>query len=303
MKRKDFIGKTLATSVLLGAGSFPFEAFAAGGLQKLTILHTNDTHSRIEPFPADSKYPNMGGVAARAALVKKIRGEEKNVLLFDSGDIFQGTPYFNYFRGKLEMELMSMIGYDAATIGNHDFDAGLDGLEKQLPYADFPLLTCNYDFSGTVMEGKTKPFEIFQTNGIKTGVFGLGIELEGLVPTKLFGKTKYKDPVKAANKIAASLKREHGCDFTVCLSHLGYDYGTPKISDVALAKESENIDLILGGHTHTFFEKPVMANNKKNHPVIINQVGWAGLVLGKIDVMFDYTKKRKKIFSDSVKVF
>ena len=303
MRRRNFIGKTLAASALFGAGSFPFEALATGEMQKLTILHTNDTHSRIEPFPADSKYPGLGGVAARASLVKKIRNEEKNVLLFDSGDIFQGTPYFNYFRGKLEMELMSMVGYDAATIGNHDFDAGLDGLEKQLQYAKFPMLTCNYDFSDTVMEGKTKPFEIFETNGIKTGVFGLGIELEGLVPAKLFGKTKYTDPVKAANKVAASLRREYDCDFVVCLSHLGYDYGTPKVSDVVLAKESENIDLILGGHTHTFFEKPEMMNNKKNRPVMINQVGWAGIVVGKIDVVFDYTKKKKKIISDTVKVF
>lgn len=303
MKRREFIGKTLATSVLIGAGNFPFEAFAAGEVHKLTILHTNDTHSRIEPFAADSKYPNMGGVAARTALIKKIRSEEKNVLLFDSGDIFQGTPYFNYFRGKVEIELMSRMGYDAATIGNHDFDAGLDGLAQQLQYATFPMLTCNYDFSGTVMEGKTKPFEIFQTSGIKTGVFGLGIELDGLVPPKLFGKTKYKNPVKAANQMAASLKRDYGCDFTVCLSHLGYDYGTPKVSDVVLAKESENIDLILGGHTHTFFEKPVVTSNKKNCPVIINQVGWGGLVLGKIDVTFDYTKKRKKIFGGTVKVF
>jgi len=303
MRRRDFIGKTLVASALLGTGNFPYEALASGEMQKLTILHTNDTHSRIEPFPADSKYPNMGGVAARTALVKKIRSEEKNVLLFDSGDIFQGTPYFNYFRGKLEMELMSLIGYDAATIGNHDFDAGLEGLEKQLPYATFPLLTCNYDFSETVMEGKTKPFQTFETNGIKTGVFGVGIELEGLVPPKLFGKTKYKDPVKAANQTAAILKREHDCDFTVCLSHLGYDYGTPKVSDVVLAHESENIDLILGGHTHTFFETPIVMKNKKNHPVVINQVGWAGLVLGKIDVVFDYTKKKKNFCGNPVKVF
>ncbi|HXH19774.1 MAG TPA: metallophosphatase [Chitinophagales bacterium] len=303
MKRRDFIGKTLTASALLAARNFPFEALAAGEAIQLTILHTNDTHSRVEPFPADSKFPNMGGVAARASLLKKIRREKKNVLLFDSGDIFQGTPYFNYFRGKLEMELMSMLGYDAATIGNHDFDAGLEGLAKQIAHADFPLLTANYDFSDTVMEGKTKRFHIFQTNGITTGVFGLGIELEGLVPPKLFGKTKYMEPVTAANDTAASLKREHGCDFVVCLSHLGYRYDTPKVSDVTLAQESTDIDLILGGHTHTFFDEPVVVMNKKNHPVVINQVGWGGVVLGKIDVVFDYTKKRKKFFSGTVKVF
>ncbi len=302
MNRRSFINKSLATSALLGAGSFPFAALA-GETMKLTILHTNDTHSRIEPFPADSKYPNMGGAAARTALVKKIRSEEKNVLLFDSGDIFQGTPYFNYFGGMLEMELMSKIGYDAATIGNHDFDAGIEGFNKQLPYANFPFLCANYDFTDTALEGKTQPYVIFEKEKIKTGVFGLGIELEGLVPPKLFGKTRYNEPIKAANVVAKKLKREHDCDFVVCLSHLGYKYDTTKVSDVVLAENSEHIDLILGGHTHTFFDAPVMKRNKRNRPVAINQAGWAGVMLGRIDVQFDQTKKRKTFFSDSVKVF
>ncbi len=303
MKRREFVSKTLLSSALLTAGNFPLRAFDAEGLIKLTILHTNDTHSRVEPFPADSKFPNMGGVASRSSLVKKIRQEEKNVLLFDCGDIFQGTPYFNYFRGLVEMELMSMVGYDAATIGNHDFDAGLDGLAKQMPLANFPMLSANYDFRDTVMEGKTKPFQIFERNGIKVGVFGVGIELEGLVPQKLYGETRYSEPIKRANEIAKMLKKEHGCDFVVCLSHLGYKYDTPKVSDVVLAKNSENIDLILGGHTHTFFQEPVVMKNKKRQPVMINQVGWAGIVLGRIDVVFDHSKKRKNFFSATVKVF
>lgn len=303
MNRRNFIGKSLATTALLGAGSFPFSALAAGEMMKLTILHTNDTHSRIEPFPADSKFPLRGGIAARAALVKKIRGKEKNVLLFDCGDIFQGTPYFNYYGGMLELELMSRVGYDAATIGNHDFDAGIDGLLKQLPFANFPFLTANYDFTDTVMEGKTQPFVIFEKEKVKTGVFGLGIELEGLVPRKLYGKTKYLEPIKAANAVARKLKREHDCDFIICLSHLGYKYDTAKVSDVALAENSEHIDLILGGHTHTFFDAPVVKRNKKGEPVAINQVGWGGVTLGRIDVYFDQTKKKKNLFSDTVKVF
>ncbi len=301
MKRRSFIEKSLVSSALLGAGGFPFEALA-GETLKLTILHTNDTHSRIEPFSSDSKYAGMGGVAARTALVKKIRSEEKNVLLFDSGDIFQGTPYFNYFGGMLELELMSQVGYDAVTLGNHDFDAGLEGLHKQLPFANFPIVSANYDFSETLMENHVKPFHLFETNGIKTGVFGLGIELEGLVPAKLFGKTKYKEPVKIANETAAKLKREHKCDLVVCLSHLGYKYNTTKVSDVTLAAESENIDLILGGHTHTFFDEPVMIKNKSEQPVLINQVGWAGLMLGRLDIVFESTKRRKNIFSHPVKV-
>ena len=303
MNRRNFIGKTLTTSALFGAGSFPLQALAAGEMARLTILHTNDTHSRIEPFPAASKYPNMGGAATRATLVKKIRQEEKNVLLFDSGDIFQGTPYFNYFGGMLELEVMSKIGYDAATIGNHDFDGGIAGLLKQLPFANFPFLCANYDFAETEMAGKTKSYHVFEKNGIKTGVFGLGIELEGLVPPRLFGKTKYLEPIKAANKTAAKLKREHDCNLVVCLSHLGYKYDTSKVSDEVLAKSSEDIDLILGGHTHTFFDAPVMMKNKKNHPVLINQVGWAGIMLGRIDVVFDQTGRGKIFFSDSVKVF
>jgi 5'-nucleotidase len=302
MNRRSFIGKSAATSALLGMGSFPFQALA-GEPMKLTILHTNDTHSRVEPWPMDSKYPNMGGVARRAALVKQIRSEEKNVLLLDAGDIFQGTPYFNYYDGMLEIELMSKVGYDAATIGNHDFDAGVEGLERQLPYATFPFLSANYDFTDTVLEGKTKPYQIFEKENIKTGVFGLGIELEGLVPPRLYGKTKYLDPIKAANAVAKKLKREHDCDFVICLSHLGYKYDTSKVSDIVLAENSEGIDLILGGHTHTFFEAPVMKRNKKGHPVAINQVGWGGVMLGRIDVVFDQTRRRKNFFSDTVKVF
>ncbi|MDZ4846218.1 MAG: metallophosphatase [Chitinophagales bacterium] len=302
MNRRNFINKSLATSALLGVGGFPFQALA-GETMKLTILHTNDTHSRIEPFPADSKFSNRGGVAARAALVKKIRSEEKNVLLFDCGDIFQGTPYFNYYGGMLELELMSKIGYDAATIGNHDFDAGIEGLNKQFPYANFPFLSLNYDFTDTALEGKTQPYVIFEKEKIKTGVFGLGIELEGLVPLKLFGKTKYLEPLKAANVLAKKLKREHDCDFVICLSHLGYKYDTAKISDVVLAENSEYIDLILGGHTHTFFDAPVVKRNKKNVPVAINQVGWGGVTLGRIDVFFDQTKKNKNFFSEMVKIF
>jgi 5'-nucleotidase len=203
----------------------------------------------------------------------------------------------------LELELMSKVGYDAGTIGNHDFDAGVEGLSKQLHHANFPLLSSNYDFTGTPLEGKTKPYVIFEKEKIKTGVFGLGIELEGLVPQKLFGKTQYLDPIKAANVVAKKLKREHDCDFVICLSHLGYKYDTSKVSDMLLAQNSEHIDLILGGHTHTFFEAPVMQRNKKNQPVAINQVGWGGVMLGRIDVVFDASKKRKNFFSDSVKVF
>lgn len=280
-------------SVLLGMGSLPLEAFAAGDVQKLTILHSNDVHSRIEPFPDnDKKYPGMGGMAQKAAMINAIRAQEDNVLLLDAGDIFQGTPYFNFYHGTLEMQLMSAMKYDAATMGNHDFDAGIDGFEKQLVHADFPIIISNYDFSGTVMHDKYLPYKIFQKKEIKVGVFGLGIELKGLVPDALYGATIYQDPIAKSKEMVTILRDQEKCDYIICLSHLGYQYKDQKISDILLAQQTEGIDLILGGHTHTFLDAPVVYKNLADQQVIINQVGWAGVWLGRIDIFFE--KKRTK---------
>lgn len=252
---------------------------------KITILHTNDTHSNIDPFPSNhAKFPGMGGVSRRHALIQKIRQEEEHVLLLDCGDIFQGTPYFNMFGGELEMKLMSEMGYDAATMGNHDFDIGLEGFKKAKSHAKFPFLCANYDFSETILDGETKQYEIFQKGALKIGVFGIGIELNGLVSSTNYGKTKYLDPITIANSVAKELKQKD-CDLIICLSHLGYDYPDSKrISDRKLAQNTSNIDIILGGHTHTFLEKPTIEKNKKGKNVLINQVGYAGLYLGRIDI-------------------
>jgi len=293
MDRRSFIKNSAYTSIVLTTGAFPLMASPfAPEITKLTILHTNDVHSRIEPFPMDGgKNEGLGGVAKRATLIKKIRSEEKNVLLFDAGDIFQGTPYFNFFGGELEMKLMSEMGYDAATIGNHDFDLGVDGLEKQLKHANFPLLVSNYDFSDTVLAGKTNPYKIFNKGGIKIGVFGVGVELKGLVPTSLYKGTLYNDPMEAADKTSKFLKEEERCDFVICLSHLGYKYNENKISDQVLAANSSHINLIIGGHTHTFLNTPDRVANKLSKPVIITQVGWAGIVLGRLDIFFESNEK------------
>ncbi len=292
MKRSHFIQKSLSAGILLGVGSFPFQAFAKGDVRKITILHTNDQHSRIEPFPMDGgKYQGLGGFAQRATLINEIRQQEKNVLLLDSGDIWQGTPYFNKFGGKLEFKLMSDMKYDASTLGNHDFDAGLDGFTKQLPYSNFPFLNCNYDFSNTPLEGKILPYKVFKYDHVKVGVFGVGIELSGLVPKNLFGGVRYNDPISNANKISGLLKNELGCDLVICLSHLGYKYEDKKVSDVALAQASKNIDLILGGHTHTFFNQPEEFRNADGAKVLVNQVGWAGVYLGRLDFYFEKKKK------------
>jgi 5'-nucleotidase len=226
----------------------------------------------------------MGGVSRRHALIQKIRQNEEHVLLLDCGDIFQGTPYFNMFNGELEMKLMSEMGYDAATMGNHDFDIGLDGFKKAKRHAKFPFLCANYDFSETILNGETKRYEIFQKGDLKIGVFGVGIELNGLVSSTNFEKTKYLNPVESANLVAKELKQK-GCDLIICLSHLGYDYpDSTRISDRKLAQKSSDIDIILGGHTHTFLEKPTIEKNKKGKSVLINQVGYAGLYLGRIDI-------------------
>lgn len=280
--------KFLKTSTALGAvglmASSPLSALAKHSTSKLTILHTNDWHSRIEPFEKDGgSYSGLGGAAARAAMISKIRSEEEYVLLLDSGDIFQGTPYFNYFKGELEYKLMSQMGYDCVTLGNHDFDNGIDGIIAQLPHATFSFVNCNYDFTGTALKNIVKPYRIFKKGDIKIGVFGVGIELKGLVPDALFGNIKYNDPIFHANEIATTLKKEEKCDLIICLSHLGYEYKNAKVSDLVFAKQTLNIDLILGGHTHTFLESPVTVKNKLGNDVTINQVGWAGIKLGRID--------------------
>ncbi len=296
MKRRNFLQKLGTSGILLGAGAFPLQAFNGPEILKLTILHTNDVHSRIEPFPMDgSKYQGLGGAARRAAMIHEVRKEEKHVLLLDAGDIFQGTPYFNYFGGELEFKLMSKMGYDAATIGNHDFDAGIDGLHKQMENASFQLINCNYDFSDTIMNSKVKPYQVFKKEDIKIGILGLGIELNGLVPAKHYKATQYLDPIQKANQYASILKHDEQCDLVICLSHLGYKYRTEKVSDIVLAKNSKNIDLILGGHTHTFLDKPEIVKNLDGKSVIINQAGWAGILLGRLDFYFERNVKSKCI--------
>lgn len=296
INRRNFIKHTGIAAAALSMDSL--SAIAGSGVKKLTILHTNDVHSRIEPFPMDgSRNQGLGGVARRAALLKKIRAAEPNVLLLDAGDIFQGTPYFNLYGGELEIKLMSEMGYDAATMGNHDFDNGLDGFYKQLPHASFPILVSNYDFSGTVLHQSVLPYKIFRKGGLKIGVFGIGIELDGLVGAKNYGDTIYLPPVQKANEISAMLKNEQQCDLVICLSHLGYKYSDNKVSDQTLAAENEHIDLIIGGHTHTFMDRPQDVKNKAGKITTINQVGFAGINLGRIDYYFEARKGKQRISS------
>lgn len=294
MKRREFIEKTAVSTAMLSL-RLSLSSFKSN-VKHITILHTNDVHSHIDPFPMDDpRNPNMGGVARRASLIAKIRQENPNVLLLDAGDIFQGTPYFNYYGGELEFKLMSMMQYDLSTIGNHDFDNGIDGLTAQMPHATFEFVSANYDFKNTSMDGFVKPFKIFNKNGIKVGVFGLGIELQGLVDKLMYKETVYNDPVETAQDMVRILKKEQKCDLVICLSHLGYKYSkedSDKISDLKLAALSKDIDLIIGGHTHTFLDKPTIVKNLEGKEVLVNQVGCYGINLGRIDFYLDNDKAK-----------
>ncbi len=292
MKRRNFIklGSLASASLIIPNNLSAIDLSEIDrSLFKLTILHTNDVHSRIDPFPMDGgKNQGKAGVAKRMALINKIRSEEKNVLLLDAGDMFQGTPYFNYFQGELEIKLMSQIGYDAGTIGNHDFDAGIENLKKQIDnHANFPFINSNYNFDNTEMRGTVFPYKVIKKGPLKIGLTGVGVELNGLVPKKLYKETIYSDPISSANKFASLLKNDYNCDYVICLSHLGYSYKTEKISYLILAKESTNIDLIIGGHTHTFLEQPTIVKNKIDREVLVTQAGWAGIVLGRLDLYFE----------------
>ncbi len=309
MNRKSFLQK-------IGVGGIAFGVaphFSASNLllnsskaKHICILHTNDQHSRIDPFEAyDSRNANKGGFARRAKLIQDIRATNSNVLLLDAGDVFQGTPYFNFYGGELEFKLMSLMKYDACTMGNHDFDNGLEGFKKQLPHANFPFLCSNYDFKNTVLDGCTKAFQIFKKEGVRIGVFGVGIDFEGLVAKNLYQEAKYLNPIEMAQHYADYLRKDKNCDIVICLSHLGFDYKeeSNKISDKILAKSTSNIDLIIGGHTHTFLKEPISFKNKEGKSVLVNQVGFGGLLLGKIDFYLDSNHQVNQISWNQLAIY
>ena len=300
MKRRNFIKKTSASLALASVGGLTFKSCETKP-KHITILHTNDTHSQIEPFdPNHHKFANKGGVARRASLIQKVRNENPNTLLLDAGDIFQGTPYFNFFGGEIEFKLMSLLKYDAATMGNHDFDNSIEGFHHQLPNANFDFVCANYDFKNTILNTLVKPYKIFLKDGVKIGVFGLGIELHNLVSPELFKETTYLDPIEITKDITRELKENENCDLIICLSHLGYHYkNTQKVSDLKLAAATKDIDLIIGGHTHTFLPKPTLVKNVNNETVIVNQVGAYGVNLGRIDFYFD-NQSNKEISNKTI---
>ncbi|MDP3643597.1 MAG: metallophosphatase [Bacteroidota bacterium] len=293
--RRTFLKQSVIGGGALAFGLFPSELFASGELVKLTVMHTNDLHCHLDPFPEDhTEFPGKGGMTRIASMINQARKENPNLLLLDAGDMFQGTPYFNYFKGDLILKVMSKMGYNAGTIGNHEFDNGLNDILSAFKFANFPIISSNYNFSDTILADMVAPYHILKKGGVKIGIYGLGIELAGLVGKLNYGNTQYLDPLEMALKMELILKKEHSCDLVICLSHLGYSYEHDKISDLTLAPLTSYTDLIAGGHTHTFLEKPVVLKNAAGKPIIVNQAGWAALALGKIEFIFDRSGKLKE---------
>ncbi|MDN6280281.1 MAG: metallophosphatase [Psychroflexus sp.] len=299
MKRSDFIKTSVAATAIGTSGLGLLSSFTTPEYKKrISILHTNDVHSHIDPFPADhTKYPNLGGAARRMNYIQKIKAENPNTLILDAGDAFQGTPYFNFYGGELEYKVMSKLGYHASTIGNHEFDNGIDNIAAQLAHAKFDMINTNYDLKNTSLDGLVKKHQIYEVDQFKIGIFGVGIELAGLVSKDLYKEAKYLDPIDIAKDEVRYLKDEQKCDLVICLSHIGYAYKSDKVDDVKLAKATQGIDLIIGGHTHTFLDEPQVFKNSAGEDVMVNQVGWAGLQLGHIEFYFDEANQVKAVES------
>ncbi len=281
MSRRNFLKGLLATAAIA-----PIAARAAG--ETITILHTNDTHSHLEPFPAGTRNEGMGGAARRASYVRSVKQHNPNTLLIDSGDFFQGTPFFNFYRGELEVKAMSAIGYDVVTLGNHDFDNGVDALVAALKHAKFDVVSANYDCSGSPLKDIVRPYVIKQMGRLKVGVFGLGINFVGLVMEKNHKGITYRDPVESARSVVKTLREKEQVDLVVAASHLGtkYDKEPERVSDLRVAEHVPGIDFIAGGHTHSFMKRPEVYKAADGRETLLFQVGFGGINVGRVDFKF-----------------
>ena len=282
INRRTFI----TTSAAFGATllSLPREVLSVADTV-ITILHTNDTHSQIDPLPANDANAGKGGVARRATLVKRVRKENPNTLLVDAGDVLQGTPYFNFYKGEVEYKAMSAIGYDVGTLGNHEFDNGVEALAKALTFANFDIVSANYDVKGTVLEQRVKRYVVKTLAGIRVGLFGLGVSPVALITPDNFKGVTYIDPVVAARDVVKKLREEERCALVVCMSHLGYN-ADAKSGDSFVASQVYGIDFIASGHTHTFMKEPVTQTQPCGAKTTIFQVGKSGIYVGRVDFTF-----------------
>lgn len=273
--------KILAIAFLVIISTFQL---AAEKKIKLVILHTNDTHSQVEPTEnSNLKTANMGGYARRMGVIEKIRSEEKNVLLFDAGDFSQGTPYFNFFNGRVEIDALNRMQYDAGTLGNHEFDNGIDTLAVILQKARFPMISSNYEVDNTPIKNQIQPYLILKKFGLKIGIMALNVDPKSLIIESNYRGLVYRDPIEKAQELSAFLKNKKKCDLVICLSHLGSDSTSVDVNDFTVAHQTKHIDIILGGHSHSLLEN-VKTNNANGKKVIISQMGKSGLYLGRIDL-------------------
>ncbi|MEX0769152.1 MAG: metallophosphatase [Balneolaceae bacterium] len=290
MDRLQFIKKSLAFTVsgwagLSGFASRPTVGNESAGAGTISLLYTNDTHSRIDPFSDHAvEHAGLGGMTRRATLVNRIRSSEKHTLLLDAGDVFHGTPWFHLFGGRRSFELMSKMGYDAMCLGEHEFINGLEGFAEVAPAAEFPFLCANYYVSNTPMTPFVEKYAVRDFDGFRIGIFGLGINPEGLVKKELYGSVRYRDPVVWARGMVSSLTTYHDCDYIICLSHLGYRYEDQRIDDRKLASQVDGINLIIGGHSHTFLDRPERIISPNGSPTLVTQAGHSGIRLGRIDL-------------------
>lgn len=288
ISRKEFLKKS---AILAAGSSLPFalgELLTSEAAPDISILYTNDTHARLDPFPDNAtQFAGLGGIARRASLVKKIRAEQRNVLLLDAGDVFQGTPWFDVYGGEVDLELMTEMGYDAMAVGNHEFDRGPEGFADAAEKAGFPALAANYHVQNTPMNSYVRRQITREFSGFKIGIFGLGIHFDGVIDPSLTGNVRHRDPLIWANGMVNSLQTYHKCDYIICLSHLGYQYSDGQVDDLKLASTVGGIDLIIGGHTHTFLDVPSEVMNPDGKLTLITQAGHSGVRLGRVDLYLE----------------
>ena len=266
-----------------------FTAVGAYAQKHLEVLHTNDTHSCIMPLNpnlADTAVAGRGGFLRRVAMIKEERAKNPDLLLIDSGDFSQVSHFYTMFKGDVEVGLMNLMGYDAVTIGNHEFDFGLENMARIFKMAKFPVVCANYDFTGTCVEGLVKPYVIIKRNGLKIGLFGLSPQLEGLVDLSKCKGVTYLDPVEVGNRVAAELKHDKKCDVVICVSHLGW-LRPDEMGDQKLLASSKDIDLVLGGHSHSYFKDLRYVNNADGKAVPVDQNGKNAMYVGKLTLSFD----------------
>jgi 5'-nucleotidase len=284
INRRTFLTTSAAFGVTLAG--FPRELLKASAADTvITILHTNDTHSQIDPLPANDANAGKGGIARRATLVKRVRKENPNTLLVDAGDVLQGTPYFNFYKGEVEYKAMSAVGYDVGTLGNHEFDNGVEALAAALKFANFDIVSANYDVKGTALEPLVKRYVVKTVGGIRIGLFGLGVSPVALITPDNFKGVTYIDPVIAARDVVKNLREDERCALVVCMSHLGYNDDTQR-GDRLVSSLVDGIDFIASGHTHTFMKEPVTQTQPCGAKTTIFQVGKSGIYVGRVDFTF-----------------